>query len=138
MGQVFHAHAETHARVISHCKTNGVGVKTFVDAAINAALEGRAPKAIPVEKKRGQEFTTDKSEGPKPWELPPFWARPAPTPAATEPTESVEVSSPAKVDEDEEEDDDPPRTTNDAGGGNVAAAIGEPYQPISEKRLLGA
>jgi hypothetical protein len=108
-------------------------VKKFVDDAIRMKLEGRTPALkSPVEKKPACYVLPTKGEGPKPWELPPFWERKG----TVEPVEAN--PDPAKVDEDDEDDEDPPRTPKDDSGGNVAAAIGEPYQPISEMKLIGA
>jgi len=127
MGKVYHAIDDTHGRVLAYCQQNGIGVKQFVDVAIQAALKA---KAVPVERKPLPLTTKERDDsGPKPWELPPFWANRS---------EAAPVEAKRVEEDDEDEDEQPKASASTDDVSNVAAAIGEPYQPISEMRLIGA
>lgn len=134
MGSVYHANEETHGRVLAHCKEHGIGVKAFVDAAIQTALK---VKAVPVERKAAPPAERKAEEsGPKPWELPPFWANRTKTATPAKLPESVEARH--NDAEEDDEDESPKAALSSDDVPSVAASYGEPYQPISEMRLLGA
>lgn len=72
--KVVHVPDSVHARLKEHCEREGIELSSWVSSLILKELGGR--ELTPVEKKVKTETHNEDqtSDGPKPWERPPFWA----------------------------------------------------------------
>ena len=80
---VIHVGDEVHDMIKKHCAHNGLKMKEFAERVFMRAVKGNVspPASVtridgtPVEERKSPIIPEPISNGPKPWEEPPFWEK---------------------------------------------------------------